>query len=154
MPGQRPTSASVAKMKPVYGRKQFSNATNNPSTGAPKTLFGSYSQAYGTITSSGLATIQGKKSWLGHRARKIYTDESSFYPLPTPPPRRLRELSSLYSPAPPLRPKDVPQPSLIPHRYMDFGYYWMIDSIFTAHCQYLNIQVFTNSVQRANHRWF
>ncbi|BFZ16465.1 hypothetical protein BsWGS_19504 [Bradybaena similaris] len=62
VPGQRPTSASVAKIKPMYGRKQFSNATNNPSTGAPKTLFGSYSQAYGTITSSGLATIQGKKS--------------------------------------------------------------------------------------------
>ncbi|CAG5132163.1 unnamed protein product [Candidula unifasciata] len=62
MPGQRPTSASLARVKPVYGRKQFSNATNNPSSGAPKNLFGSYTQAYGTISSTGLATIQGKKS--------------------------------------------------------------------------------------------
>ncbi|PVD23664.1 hypothetical protein C0Q70_16937 [Pomacea canaliculata] len=62
VPGQRPISAGIPRAKPVYGRKQFSNAINNPSTGAPKAIFGSYSQAYGTITSTGLAAIQGQKS--------------------------------------------------------------------------------------------
>ncbi|KAK3600390.1 hypothetical protein CHS0354_016006 [Potamilus streckersoni] len=61
VPNQRPTSAT-SKQKPIYGRKQFSNAVNNPSAGAPKAVFGSYSQSFGTITSSGLAAIQGKKS--------------------------------------------------------------------------------------------
>ena len=62
MPGTRPNSASQPRAKPVYGRKQFSNAINNPSAGAPKQIFGSYTQNVGTITSSGLAAIQGKKS--------------------------------------------------------------------------------------------
>ncbi|CAL1532156.1 unnamed protein product [Lymnaea stagnalis] len=62
VPGQRPISASNSKTKPAFGRKQFNNAVNNPSTGAPKSIFGSYSQAYGTISSSGLAAIQGRKS--------------------------------------------------------------------------------------------
>ncbi|XP_052776856.1 mitogen-activated protein kinase 15-like isoform X2 [Mya arenaria] len=61
-PGQRPNSASQPRPKPVYGRKQFNNAVNNPSSGAPKAVFGSYTQNFGTITSSGLAAIQGKKS--------------------------------------------------------------------------------------------
>ncbi|XP_076462548.1 extracellular signal-regulated kinase 2-like isoform X2 [Babylonia areolata] len=61
-PGQRPISASNPRPRPVYGRKQFSNATNNPSSGAPKAVFGSYTQAYGTIASSQLASIQGRKS--------------------------------------------------------------------------------------------
>ena len=65
VPGQRPISASNPRPKPVYGRKQFSNATNNPSSGAPKAVFGSYAQSYGTISSSQLASIQGRKSWLG-----------------------------------------------------------------------------------------
>jgi hypothetical protein len=46
----------------MYGRKQFSNASNNPSVGAPKATFGSYAQAYGTISSSQLASLQGRKS--------------------------------------------------------------------------------------------
>ncbi|XP_050400948.1 extracellular signal-regulated kinase 2 [Patella vulgata] len=58
MPGQRATSATVAR--PKAGRRQYSQAQNFPSTGAPK--FGSYSQAYGTITASGLAALQGRKS--------------------------------------------------------------------------------------------
>ncbi|KAH9523680.1 Mitogen-activated protein kinase 15 [Bulinus truncatus] len=62
VPGQRPISATNVKAKPVYGRKQFSNAINNPSAGAPKSLFGSYSQSYGTISASSLASIQGRKS--------------------------------------------------------------------------------------------
>nr|KAG5703246.1 hypothetical protein BaRGS_034157 [Batillaria attramentaria] len=61
--GQRPISASSnPRPKPMYGRKQFNNAVNNPSAGAPKAVFGSYSQAYGTISSTGLAAIQGRKS--------------------------------------------------------------------------------------------
>lgn len=62
VPGQRPTSANNPRAKPVYGRKQFSNAMNAPSSGAPKAVFGSYSQAYGTISSSSLAALQGRKS--------------------------------------------------------------------------------------------
>ncbi|XP_005103874.1 extracellular signal-regulated kinase 2 isoform X2 [Aplysia californica] len=62
VPGQRPTSAHNPRSKPAYGRKQFSNAMNNPSSGAPKAVFGSYSQAYGTISSSSLAALQGRKS--------------------------------------------------------------------------------------------
>ncbi|KAL8590492.1 hypothetical protein ACOMHN_011705 [Nucella lapillus] len=62
VPSQRPISALNPRPKPVYGRKQFNNAVNNPSAGAPKALFGSYAQAYGTISSSQLASIQGRKS--------------------------------------------------------------------------------------------
>ncbi|KAL8572226.1 hypothetical protein ACOMHN_022463 [Nucella lapillus] len=62
MPGQRPISASNPRPKPVYGRKQFSNATNNPSSGLPRAVFGSYAQAYGTIGSSQLASLQARKS--------------------------------------------------------------------------------------------
>lgn len=62
VPGSRPSSASQPRPKPVYGRKQFSNAINNPSTGAPKAVFGSYTQNYGVISSSGLAAIQSRKS--------------------------------------------------------------------------------------------
>ncbi|XP_045160147.2 mitogen-activated protein kinase 15-like isoform X3 [Mercenaria mercenaria] len=58
VPGTRPNSASQPRQKPVYGRKQFSNAINNPSSGAPKAVFGSYTQNFGTITSSGLAAIK------------------------------------------------------------------------------------------------
>ncbi|KAJ8305755.1 hypothetical protein KUTeg_016300, partial [Tegillarca granosa] len=60
VPGQRPVSAQHPKPKPVYGKKQFSNAGNNPSTGAPKAYFGSYTQNVGTISASGLAQIQGR----------------------------------------------------------------------------------------------
>lgn len=73
VPGQRPISASNPRPKPVYGRKQFNNAMNNPSSGAPKAVFGSYAQAYGTISSSQLASIQGRKSWLD-RARPQYAE--------------------------------------------------------------------------------
>ena len=62
VPGQRPISAQNKPQKPIYGRKQFSNATNVPSAGAPKEYFGSYAQDIGTITSSGLAALQGKKA--------------------------------------------------------------------------------------------
>ncbi|XP_071118914.1 extracellular signal-regulated kinase 2-like [Haliotis cracherodii] len=62
VPGQRPSSASNPRPKPVYGRKQFSNAVNNPSTGAHKASFGSYTQSFGTISASGLAAIQSKKT--------------------------------------------------------------------------------------------
>ncbi|KAK3089406.1 hypothetical protein FSP39_003376 [Pinctada imbricata] len=59
VPGQRPVSATSAqKQKPIYGRKQFNNAINNPSHGAPKAYFGSYTQNVGTISSSALASIQ------------------------------------------------------------------------------------------------
>lgn len=61
VPGSRPNSASQPRPKPVYGRKQFSNAGNNPSAGAPKAMFGSYTQNVGTISSSALAAI--RKSW-------------------------------------------------------------------------------------------
>ncbi|XP_022315182.2 extracellular signal-regulated kinase 2-like isoform X3 [Crassostrea virginica] len=61
VPGQRPVSATSQKQKPIYGKKQFSNAINNPSHGAPKAYFGSYSQNIGTISASGLAAIQGGK---------------------------------------------------------------------------------------------
>lgn len=61
VPGSRPISAHNKPQKPIYGRKQFSNATNVPSAGAPKEYFGSYAQDVGTITSSGLAALQGKK---------------------------------------------------------------------------------------------
>lgn len=61
VPGSRPISAHNKPQKPIYGRKQFSNATNVPSAGAPKDYFGSYAQDVGTITSSGLAALQGKK---------------------------------------------------------------------------------------------
>ncbi|XP_052256197.1 mitogen-activated protein kinase 15-like isoform X2 [Dreissena polymorpha] len=57
-PSQRPTSASNPRPKPVFGRRQYSNAINNPSSGAPKAMFGSYTQNVGTITSSGLAAIK------------------------------------------------------------------------------------------------
>lgn len=76
VPGQRPISASNPRPKPVYGRKQFNNAMNNPSSGAPKAVFGSYAQAYGTISSSQLASIQGRKSWLD-RARPQYMEVGS-----------------------------------------------------------------------------
>lgn len=62
VPGARPNSASQPRQKPVYGRKQFSNAINNPSAGAPKAVFGSYTQNVGTISASSLAAIQGKKT--------------------------------------------------------------------------------------------
>ncbi|XP_041358022.1 mitogen-activated protein kinase 15-like [Gigantopelta aegis] len=62
VPGQRPTSANVPRPKPLYGRKQFSNAVNHPSVGAHKATFGSYTQSYGTISSSGLAALQTKKT--------------------------------------------------------------------------------------------
>ncbi|XP_056018514.1 uncharacterized protein LOC130054097 [Ostrea edulis] len=61
VPGQRPISATSQKQKPIYGKKQFSNAINNPSHGAPKAYFGSYNQNIGTISASGLAAIQGGK---------------------------------------------------------------------------------------------
>ncbi|XP_052684401.1 extracellular signal-regulated kinase 2-like isoform X3 [Crassostrea angulata] len=61
VPGQRPVSATTQKQKPIYGKKQFSNAINNPSHGAPKAYFGSYNQNIGTISASGLAAIQGGK---------------------------------------------------------------------------------------------
>ena len=63
VPGARPSSASQPRQKPVYGRKQFSNAVNNPSAGAPKAVFGSYTQNVGTISASSLAALQGKKPW-------------------------------------------------------------------------------------------
>ncbi|XP_076104446.1 extracellular signal-regulated kinase 2-like isoform X3 [Mytilus galloprovincialis] len=62
VPGSRPISAQNKPQKPIYGRKQFSNATNVPSAGAPKDYFGSYAQDIGTISSSGLAALQGKKA--------------------------------------------------------------------------------------------
>ncbi|KAL5016802.1 hypothetical protein ScPMuIL_006391 [Solemya velum] len=65
IPGQRPSSAqsqSQSRQKPIYGRRQFSNAVNNPSTGAPKAYYQSYTQNVGTISATGLAAIQGRKS--------------------------------------------------------------------------------------------
>ncbi|XP_062622190.1 extracellular signal-regulated kinase 2-like isoform X3 [Saccostrea cucullata] len=61
VPGQRPVSATTQKQKPIYGKKQFNNAINNPSHGAPKAYFGSYTQNVGVISSSGLAALQGGK---------------------------------------------------------------------------------------------
>ncbi|XP_069127174.1 extracellular signal-regulated kinase 2-like isoform X4 [Argopecten irradians] len=63
VPGQRPSSATNQQQrKPLYGKKQYSNAINNPSAGAHKAYFGSYNQNVGTISSSALASIQGKRS--------------------------------------------------------------------------------------------
>lgn len=58
---QRPVSAKDSRPKPVFGRRQFNNSINNCSGGAPKATFGSYTQSYGTITASGLASLQTKK---------------------------------------------------------------------------------------------
>lgn len=58
---QRPASVKESNPKPVFGRRQFNNNVNNCSGGAPKATFGSYTQAYGTITASGLASLQSKK---------------------------------------------------------------------------------------------
>ncbi|XP_060077453.1 extracellular signal-regulated kinase 2-like [Ylistrum balloti] len=63
VPGQRPSSATNQQQrKPLYGKKQYSNAINNPSSGAHKAYFGSYNQNVGTISSTALASIQGKRS--------------------------------------------------------------------------------------------
>ncbi|XP_022089630.1 extracellular signal-regulated kinase 2-like isoform X2 [Acanthaster planci] len=60
VPGHRPVSAKEDRPKPSYGRKQY-GTKNAPSAGAPKSTLGSYSQAHGTITASGLAKIQTMK---------------------------------------------------------------------------------------------
>ncbi|OWF38077.1 serine/threonine-protein kinase C05D10.2 [Mizuhopecten yessoensis] len=63
VPGQRPSSATNQQQrKPLYGKKQYSNAINNPSAGSHKAYFGSYNQNVGTISSSALASLQGKRS--------------------------------------------------------------------------------------------
>ena len=63
IPHQRPPSSRERDrpVKPAYGKKHFSNTQNVSSSGAPKQQFGNYSQSYGTISSSGLANLQGKK---------------------------------------------------------------------------------------------
>ncbi|XP_071807214.1 extracellular signal-regulated kinase 2-like isoform X2 [Asterias amurensis] len=60
VPGRRPVSAKEDKPKPSYGRKQY-GVKNAPSAGVPKSALGSYSQAHGTITASGLAKIKTMK---------------------------------------------------------------------------------------------
>ncbi|XP_038047440.1 extracellular signal-regulated kinase 2-like isoform X2 [Patiria miniata] len=60
VPGHRPVSAKEDRPRPSYGRKQY-GAKNAPSAGVPKSTLGSYSQAHGTITASGLAKIKTMK---------------------------------------------------------------------------------------------
>ncbi|GAB1599419.1 extracellular signal-regulated kinase 2-like [Argonauta hians] len=48
--------------KPVYGRRQFHNVVNSSSSGGARYTFGSYSQAYGTISASGLAALNKRKN--------------------------------------------------------------------------------------------
>ncbi|CAH1772299.1 unnamed protein product [Owenia fusiformis] len=62
VPGQRPGSASKVERKPAYGKKQFDNTRNNPSSGAAKQSLGSYSQAYGTVSSNKLNQLVGSTS--------------------------------------------------------------------------------------------
>ncbi|XP_074640868.1 extracellular signal-regulated kinase 2-like isoform X2 [Tubulanus polymorphus] len=63
MPNQRPTSSSKdqSRVKPVYGRRQYENTRNTSSTGAPKSVYGSYSQSHGTIAASQLSALQSRK---------------------------------------------------------------------------------------------
>ncbi|XP_064625084.1 extracellular signal-regulated kinase 2-like isoform X2 [Lineus longissimus] len=62
VPGQRPLSAKDKVKQPVvYGRRQYENTRNAPSSGIPKAAFGSYSQSHGTINASQLAAIQTKQ---------------------------------------------------------------------------------------------
>ena len=59
----RPISATELRTntRPLFGRKQFNNQGNVTANGAAKNLFGNYSQAHSTITSSGLNAI--RKWW-------------------------------------------------------------------------------------------
>ena len=59
---QRPPSGKEApKPRVIYGRRQYDNKQNVPSVGASKGQLGNYTQTYGTITASGLSTMQSKK---------------------------------------------------------------------------------------------
>nr|XP_054771971.1 extracellular signal-regulated kinase 2-like isoform X1 [Lytechinus pictus] len=59
VPAQRPISAQESRTSHAGGRKQF-GSKNIGSSGAPRTTFGSYSQAHGTISASSLAKLQGR----------------------------------------------------------------------------------------------
>ncbi|KAK2145223.1 hypothetical protein LSH36_694g01022 [Paralvinella palmiformis] len=61
IPHQRPPSGKAERPRPVYGKKQFENTRNAPTTGAPRGTLGGYTQSYGTITASGLQSIQARK---------------------------------------------------------------------------------------------
>lgn len=61
IPHQRPPSGKAERPRPVYGKKQFENTRNAPATGAPRSTLGGYTQSYGTITASGLQSIQARK---------------------------------------------------------------------------------------------
>ena len=58
-PSQRSSSAKEERPKPAFGRKQF--AKNLPSSGAPRSKLGSYSQSHGTIKASALSSITAGK---------------------------------------------------------------------------------------------
>ncbi|XP_072017572.1 extracellular signal-regulated kinase 2-like isoform X2 [Amphiura filiformis] len=59
LPSQRASSAKEERPKPSYGRKQFGK--NLPSSGAPRTKLGSYSQSHGTINASALSHLTATK---------------------------------------------------------------------------------------------
>eukprot|EP00057_Strongylocentrotus_purpuratus_P017318 XP_011671792.1 PREDICTED: extracellular signal-regulated kinase 2 [Strongylocentrotus purpuratus] len=59
VPAQRPISAQESRHAQPAGRKQFGSKTSG-SSGAPRSTFGSYSQAHGTISASSLAKLQGR----------------------------------------------------------------------------------------------
>lgn len=63
-PNSRPSSSKevlAPATKPVYGRKQYGNTQNTPSVGSHKAAFGSYTQTFGTISATNLASLQARK---------------------------------------------------------------------------------------------
>ena len=62
MPG-RGAAAKPEKPRAAFGKKQFDNTRNASASGQARAGLGSYSQAHGTITSSGLAALRQNKWW-------------------------------------------------------------------------------------------
>ncbi|ELU10754.1 hypothetical protein CAPTEDRAFT_1572 [Capitella teleta] len=60
IPHQRPPSGKAERPRQVYGKKQFENQRNVPTTGSAQRNFGNYSQTYGTISASSLNAINKK----------------------------------------------------------------------------------------------
>lgn len=64
--GRRPVTGQLKERpRPAFGKKQFDNMKNSVVSGQRNAISGSsganYSQAYGTITASGLAALHNKK---------------------------------------------------------------------------------------------
>ena len=62
MPGRGATT-KPEKPRAAFGKKQFDNTRNASASGQARAGLGSYSQAHGTITSSGLAALRQNKWW-------------------------------------------------------------------------------------------